>query len=119
MSGGDPIDKADLAIALGFVGQREEASKILIELEEISKLQYISKMKIAQVYFSLGKNDEGFRLLEEAREDHSLFTQHGSYLLDLRLLPLFSPVREDPRWELFVRPLGIPQPSPSQTSIHW
>jgi adenylate cyclase len=106
---GDPILKADLAIALGFTGQGGEASKILRELEESSKVNYISRMKFAQVLFSLGRNDEGFSLLEEAREDHSLFTQHGGHLLDIRLFPWFAGVREDPRWDAFVQRLGIPE----------
>ena len=113
ISEGDPILKADLACALGFSGQNAEAGDILREPEETSQVNYFSKMKLAQVYFALGKKDEGFRLLEEARQDHSLFTQHGSYLLDMRLLPWFAPVREDPRWELFVKRLGITQPSSS------
>ena len=106
---GEPIDKADLACLLGFSGRTEEARSILKEIKETSKVTYVSKMKIAQVLFALGNYDEAFKLLEEAREDHSLFTQHGSYLLDMRLLPLFAPVREDRRWQTFVATLKIPE----------
>ncbi len=112
ISDGDPILKADLACALGFAGRREEAGLLLKELEETSKAKYVSKMKITQVLFAIGRNDEGFNLLQEAVEDHSVFTQVSSYLLDLRLLPQFAHAREDPRWDDFVRRLGIPQAKP-------
>jgi adenylate cyclase len=110
MSGGDPILRADLACALGFLGQRDEARRLLEELATPGGApNYVSKMKIAQVLFSLGSNDEAFSILEEAREDHSMFTQVSSYLLDIRLLPWFSKVREDPRWDALVRGLKIPE----------
>jgi adenylate cyclase len=109
MSEGDLGLKADLACVLGFSGRRDEANSIYKELERASGINYVSKVKIAQVLFALGKNDEGFLRLEEALEDHSLFTQHGGYLLDMRVLPCFAQVREDPRWDVFVRRLRIPE----------
>ena len=109
MTHGDPQLKADLACVLGFSGRREEASAILREVQEASKVKHVSKMKLAQVFFAIGKNDDAFSLLEEALKDHSLFTMGGSYLLDIRLGPWFAQVREDSRWDVFVRRLGIPQ----------
>jgi len=85
-SGGDPVIRADLACVLGFSGRRDDANKIVEELEEASKAKYVSKMKMAQTLFAAGKTDEAFRRLEEARKDHSVFTQHGGYLLDMMVL---------------------------------
>jgi adenylate cyclase len=109
MSGGSLVDKADLACLLGSSGRTAEARSILREIEEASKFTYVSKMKIAQVLFSLAKFDEAFELLQEAQNDHSLFTQHGSYLLDMRLFPSFASVRKDARWGKFVGQLKIPE----------
>jgi adenylate cyclase len=110
LSGGDPILKADLACALGFSGHSDEARRLLEELVAPGGApNYVSKMKIAQVLFSLGRADEAFSILEEAREDHSMFTQVSSYLLDIRVLPWFAKVREDPRWNALVRRLKIPE----------
>ena len=110
MSGGDPVLKADLACALGFSGQRDEARRLLEELVTPGGApDYVSKMKIAQVLFSIGSADEAFSVLEEAREDHSMFTDVSNYLLQLRMLPWFAEVREDPRWDALVRRLRIPE----------
>lgn len=106
--GGDSIMKADLACVLGFSGRKDEARRLLEELEEASTVNYVSKMKISQILFALGKNDEAFSRLEEAWKDHSVFTQGGSHLLDMRVLPWFAQVRDDPRWDAFVKRLRIP-----------
>ena len=108
-SGGDPVLKADLACVLGFSGHRDDANKILEELKEVSKAKYFSKMRMAQVLSATGKMDEAFRRLDEALEDHSVFTQHGGHLLDMRVFPCFAEVREDPRWDAFAKQLGIPE----------
>ena len=108
-SGDDPILKAELACVLGFSGRRDEANKIPEELEEASKAKYFSKMKMAQVLFATGKTDDAFRCLEEAREDHSVFTQHGGYPLDMMVFPCFAEVKEDPRWDAFAKHLRIPE----------
>ena len=108
-SGGDPVLKADFACVLGFSGRRDEANRLLLELEEGSKAKYFSKMKMAEVLFATGKTDEAFRRLDEALEDHSVFTQHGGHLLDMRVFPCFAGVREDPRWGAFAKQLGIPE----------
>lgn len=109
MTDGDPQLKADLACALGFSGQKKEARAILSDVQEASKAEHVSKMKLAQVFFAIGEDDEAFGLLEKARQDHSLFTQGGSYLSEIRLRPWFAQVREDPRWDAFVKRLGIPK----------
>jgi len=109
MTDGDPQLKADLACALGFSGQKKEARAILSNVQDASKVEHVSKMKLAQVFFAIGEYDEAFRLLEKARQDHSLFTQGGSYLSEIRSRPWFAEVREDPRWDAFVKRLGIPK----------
>jgi tetratricopeptide (TPR) repeat protein len=111
ISEGDLVLRADLACALGFSDHRGEAASIYRELEGASGISYVSKIKMAQVLFALGRTDEGFTRLEEAFEDHSVFTQHGGYLLDMRVFPCFAQVREDPRWDAFVKRLRIPAAS--------
>jgi adenylate cyclase len=105
---GDLVLRADLACMLGFSGRRDEAYGIYRELEGASGVNYVSKVKMAQLLFALGKRDQGFLRLEEALVDRSVFTQHGGYLLDMRVFPCFAQVRADPRWDIFVRRLRIP-----------
>ena len=108
MTDGDPGFKVDLAIALGFSGRIKEAKTTLKEVQEAAKVEYVSKMKLAQASFAVGKNDVAFSLLEEALGDHSLFTVGSSYLSDVMFDPWFAQVRRDPRWETFVKQLKIP-----------
>ncbi|HUI23824.1 MAG TPA: adenylate/guanylate cyclase domain-containing protein [Nitrososphaerales archaeon] len=110
MTGGDLGLKVDLVCALGFSGRMDEAVNILKEVQEAAKVEYVSKMKLAQAHFAIGKNDDAFNLLEEALNDHSLFTQGSSYLSDMMFDPWFAQVRKDPRWDAFAMRLKVPQP---------
>lgn len=107
MSGGDVNVKSDLALVLGFSGSRDEACKILDEIKELSKTNYVSKLIIAWVLFAVGRSDEGFSYLDVACEERSATADHGHPLAFMRLLPLFSDTRKDPRWAAFERRLGL------------
>jgi tetratricopeptide (TPR) repeat protein len=107
MSGGDPEPKADLACILGFAGFRDEADKLLEELKEHSRTVYISKVKIAQILFAFRRADEAFDYLDKAYAEKSLTADHGSTLLNLRVLPWFSEARKDPRWGALEKRLGL------------
>jgi adenylate cyclase len=106
LSKGDPASKADLACLLALAGFRDEASRLLEELERTWQAGYVSALRKAQVLFALGRRDEGFGALDQALQEGSVYAGHGSLLLDLRVRPWFSDVRRDPRWSRFERRLG-------------
>jgi len=50
----------------GRLGKKEEASKILSRLEELSKKRYVSPLQKSVVYSGLGMYDRAFEFLERA-----------------------------------------------------
>ncbi|MDA4128799.1 MAG: tetratricopeptide repeat protein [Thaumarchaeota archaeon] len=107
LSGGDPGSKSDLACVLAFAGQRAEASKLLGELVEFSKTNYLPKIHVAKILLVLARMDEAFASLDGAYEEKSATANHGGLLLDLRVFPWFEAARKDPRWAHFERRLGL------------
>jgi tetratricopeptide (TPR) repeat protein len=55
-----------LGCAYGQLGKKEEAYKILIQLDELSKERYISALQKSEVYRGLGMYDQAFEYLEMA-----------------------------------------------------
>ncbi len=55
-----------LGCCYGRLGKREEAFKILSQLERLSKERYISPLQKSAVYYGLGMSDQAFEFLEKA-----------------------------------------------------
>jgi len=55
-----------LGCAYGRLGKKEEALKILSQLDELSKEKYISPLQKSLVYSGLGMYDQAFEFLEKA-----------------------------------------------------
>jgi tetratricopeptide (TPR) repeat protein len=90
-----------LAITYAKMGRREDARRILVQLIEKSRQQYVAADSIAVVYVALGENGEAFRWLERAFEEHS----GGFYSFMFR--PEFRPLRSDPRFSDLLRRIGL------------
>ena len=58
--GNDDVAVASLGKVLGDAGRKQEARKLLEELEERSKHRYISPCLIALVHIGLGERDQAF-----------------------------------------------------------
>jgi serine/threonine protein kinase len=96
-----------LGCAYGRLGKREEAFKILRQLDELSKERYISPLQKSEVYSGLGMYDQAFEFLEKALsqkepvlaiylynvEAHSAFPQE--FRLDERFKPLMRKGEEN------------------------
>ncbi|HSE42549.1 MAG TPA: protein kinase [Acidobacteriota bacterium] len=101
ISPNDPELKADLARALALSGQKQEARKMLEELLELSKEQYIVAYEIAMIYDALGQKDETFEWLGKAVQERSY--QVSSMAVDPRL----DPLRSDPRFKKLIAELHL------------
>ena len=95
--------KAALGELYALQGKRSEARKIIRELQESSKKEYVSDYWLATVYVALGDKDTVFRLLENEYADRSI------WLLDLKVDPRFAAVHSDPRFQNLLRRIGLPQ----------
>ena len=92
---------AALGYAYALSGDRDKANKILDELREISKQRYISPYLFAIVYAGLGDKDQTFAWLDKAVQDPS------SFLIWLKVEPLFDPLRADPCFQALLRRVGL------------
>jgi len=90
-----------LGITYAKMGRREDARRILDQLIEKSRQQYVAADSIAAVYVALGDKDEAFRWLERAFEEHS-----GSFY-SFMFRPEFRALRFDPRFADLLRRIGI------------
>src|SRR5438552_2883484 len=87
LSGGSPLMKAALGHAYAKSQKKHEANKILDELNELSKQQYVSPYEVATIYVALGNNEQAFQLLGKA------YMEHSFHLVYLNVWPEFKSVR--------------------------
>lgn len=91
-----------LGYAYGLCGKRNEAKKILDELNDLSKTRYVSALEIARIYTALDEKDHAFECFEKAVEERE------GWLIWVKLEPGFDSLRSDPRFADLVRRMGIP-----------
>ena len=101
LSGGSPLMKAALGHAYAKSQKKHEANKILGELNELSKQQYVSPYEVATIYVALGNNEQAFQLLEKA------YTEHSFHLVYLNVWPQFKSVSLDSRFQSLVQRVGL------------
>jgi TolB-like protein/class 3 adenylate cyclase/Tfp pilus assembly protein PilF len=87
---------AEIGCVKAFLGQREEARRIIDELTTRSPHEYVDETLIVYVLIALGEKDEAFAWMEKA------FQNRGSNLPWLVMEPKFDPIRSDPRFQHFV-----------------
>ena len=92
---------ASLAHAYAVSGDIDQANAMLSKLREIAKSSYVSPYLFAVVYAGLGDRDEMFAALETA------FKDRPADLLWLRVEPIFSPFRDDPRFQAVLKGIGV------------
>ena len=102
MSAGDPSYRAELAALLGLVGMRDEAKRIINDLETLAKKEKVNKVEIAIALFGVGNLDEGFSYLQMGYQE-----QWDTILYFKSSMPWFKDVRKDPRWATFEKRLGF------------
>jgi tetratricopeptide (TPR) repeat protein len=74
-------------------GRRTEALRLLRELEEASRREYLPPTTPAAVWTALGDKDRAFPLLQRA------CSEHDSGLIDIKVAPWFDTLRSDPRFK--------------------
>src|SRR6185295_11399226 len=83
LSASDIRARATLAHAYAVSGRRDDALKLLHELQKTSQQRYVSPYYIALVYAGLGENQEAIAWLEKARQERQ------SYLILMKVEPVF------------------------------
>jgi len=90
-----------LSWGYGRAGRKQEAEKLLQELLALSKHSYVPPHAMVHVYLGLGDADKVFEWLEKSYQERS------NSLLWLGTGALFDPVRSDPRFDMYLRKVGL------------
>jgi serine/threonine protein kinase/Tfp pilus assembly protein PilF len=101
LSPGNTIMQAALGHAYAVGGKMDQTMKILEELKQRSTSEYVPAFTLAMVYAGLGKGEEVFKYLEKAFEERS------SWMVSLKVEPMFDSFRSDPRFTDLVRRVGL------------
>jgi tetratricopeptide (TPR) repeat protein len=101
--GQNPFRVLTLAYIQARAGERAEALEILRQVEELRDDPGWNGNVggIASVYGALGEHDRAFELLTEA------FEVKSQSILNLKVDPLFDPLRADPRLDELLRKMGL------------
>jgi serine/threonine protein kinase/Tfp pilus assembly protein PilF len=101
LSGGDTRAKATLGHAYGVSGRRDDALKVLQELQSLSKERYVSPYYMALVSIGLGDNQQAVAWLKKAQEERQ------SYLILMKVEPVFDKLHSDPGFIAIERSVGL------------
>ena len=82
-------------------GRPGDASKILDELNGMSKREYVSPYDVAIMYVGLGDKERAMEQLNKAYDDRA------GWIIFLNVEPIFDPIRSDPAFEELVRRLKL------------
>ncbi len=84
------------------LGRRDDAQRIVRELETQSRQRYVKADAIASIYAALGERDKAFTWLNRALNDGA------SGILYLRVRRDWDFLRSDPRFAALIRKAGLP-----------
>jgi tetratricopeptide (TPR) repeat protein len=90
-----------LGHAFASSGRRGEALKILEELTAMSRERYVSPYDLAVLYTGLGDKAKAIEQLNKAYEERA------GWIINLKVEPLFDPLRSDPRFQDLVQRLRL------------
>jgi serine/threonine-protein kinase len=93
--------QATLAYAYAISGKKNEARKILKDLETRAARENISPMRFVIINLGLGDKARAFQWLERAREELDIF------LIYIRVSPFFDSIKNDPQFHDFIERLGL------------
>jgi tetratricopeptide (TPR) repeat protein len=102
LSRDSPLYTAQVGVALAVAGRKGEALRIAHELEIMSRKRYVSPYGLAQIYAAADKNEDTFKWLQAAYDDHAAWMGY------LAVDPIFDRYRSDERFKDLLRRVGLP-----------
>ena len=100
LSGDNEIFNANLSYAYATSGRREEASKMVKELEDRQSQHSSTDANIGLIYVGLGDKDQAMIWLDKAYQ--------ARFNPSILLRPTFDPLRSDTRFQDLLRRIGLP-----------
>lgn len=107
---GGAEENAALARAYALQGKHDEARRILDDLLEKQRWGYVNPYAVAAVWVALDEDQEAFRWL------HIALQQHVSRLIYLDVEPMFRDIQADPRFTEIRQALRLPERSAPRTA---
>jgi TolB-like protein len=101
-TGGATLFLALLAETYAVAGHRDDAQRILRELQEGSSQRYVTPYMLGRIYAALGEKDQAFRWLETA------YQERAPWMVLLKRDPRLDSLRADPRYEALVSRMNYP-----------
>jgi TolB-like protein/Flp pilus assembly protein TadD len=100
----DPFVLGLLAQAYAKLGQRDEALKMLSQLQQLATRRYVTSYSFALVHIALGEKDKAIDWLERAYRDRA-----GPDIALIKVDPFLDPLRGHPRFEALVQKIFSPK----------
>jgi len=89
------------AYAHARAGHKAEAEKLVAEIREIGKTQYIRPYYLACVYAALGDKDKAFAQLGQSLDEKDCYAPRA------RIDPALDPLRDDPRFAAMMKRMNM------------
>jgi TolB-like protein len=93
-----------LGLTFALSGDRRKAEAMLADLQSQSAERYVSPYHFATISLALGDIDGAFRWLDKTVDER------GRHAVSLRLDPVLTTIREDPRFPLLLRRISARYP---------
>ena len=90
-----------LGYTYAMSGRRADAQRMLAELNEISKHEYVPASSRALIYIGLGEKDQAFAWLDKAYEERDW------RLRELKTQPIFDSLRSDERFTRLLKRMRL------------
>jgi TolB-like protein/Tfp pilus assembly protein PilF len=102
----DPYVLALLGQAYARAGQREEAQRILVRLDEEAKSRYVHAYSFALMFLALGDKERAIDEMERAYRERA-----GGDVWQAKIDPMLDELRGNPRFEALVQKVFAPKNS--------
>ena len=102
VSKGSPLMIGSLGRAHAVSGQRDEAERALIELQQDAKRRYVPPFDLALIYLGLGDKERSLEWLDRSCEDRSFWLVYF-----IGVAPLFAAIRSDPRYSEILKRMNL------------
>ncbi len=97
----NPASLAALGHAAAAAGRRPEATRILADLQDLSRRRYVSAYQCALIHSGLGDHRSALELLRCAVEERDV------WLVWVKREPRFDPLHSDPRFEAILATMKL------------
>lgn len=102
-TGYSPWTSGVLAIIYGRSGHRAEARQQLEKLRRLRRARPLDPAPLVYATVGAGNKDEALAIMEEA------YVEHSPVLANMKVDPLYDPLRRDPRFQDLMRKVGLSQ----------